>query len=231
MRFPFPSLYVMAERDVLSNMFSSFVSRKIKAPSQLPFFPQSSAFPSSSTLPPIPCVPPFPNPPLLSAPQLATTSYTTSNPIPNSYLSSHHHGGASRTHSQSDFGAQFDDGISRDARITQTHTSHVSKSNMTSGAKHKSIEKSQRQRQTAPIEDSIHSVRTGSVEAVATNTTAIAAPFHCDKCPKAFRQRSQLSRHYLRVHERKKPFACAHCNKQFASAFDRKRHVEVSIKS
>lgn len=78
---------------------------------------------------------------------------------------------------------------------------------------------------------SVHGGRgsTGSVEAIATDSTAIATPFHCDKCSKAFRQRSQLSRHFLRVHERKKPFGCAHCDKCFASAFDRKRHVEVSV--
>lgn len=66
-----------------------------------------------------------------------------------------------------------------------------------------------------------------SVEAIATDSTSIPKPFHCEKCSSAFRQRSQLSRHFLRVHERQKPFACAHCDKCFASAFDRKRHVEV----
>lgn len=77
---------------------------------------------------------------------------------------------------------------------------------------------------------SVHGGRgsAGSVEAIATDSSAAATPFHCDRCSKAFRQRSQLSRHYLRVHERKKPFGCAHCDKCFASAFDRKRHVEVS---
>lgn len=66
-----------------------------------------------------------------------------------------------------------------------------------------------------------------SVEAIATDSTSVPKPFHCEKCSSAFRQRSQLSRHFLRVHERQKPFACAHCDKCFASAFDRKRHVEV----
>ena len=68
----------------------------------------------------------------------------------------------------------------------------------------------------------------GSVEAIAVDSTSVPAPFHCEKCSKAFRQRSQLSRHFSRVHERQKPFSCAHCDKRFASAFDRKRHVEVS---
>lgn len=66
-----------------------------------------------------------------------------------------------------------------------------------------------------------------SVEAIATDSTSVPKPFHCERCSSAFRQRSQLSRHFLRVHERQKPFACAHCDKSFASAFDRKRHVEV----
>lgn len=66
-----------------------------------------------------------------------------------------------------------------------------------------------------------------SVDAIATDSTAVQSPHHCDKCTKAFRQRSQLVRHYSRVHEKRKPFACAHCDKSFASAFDRKRHVEV----
>lgn len=66
-----------------------------------------------------------------------------------------------------------------------------------------------------------------SVEAIAVDSTVVPTPYHCEKCSKAFRQRSQLSRHFSRVHERRKPFACAHCDKCFASAFDRKRHVEV----
>lgn len=78
--------------------------------------------------------------------------------------------------------------------------------------------------------DSIAPARTSqeSIQAIATDTTTVPTPFHCDRCTKAFRQRSQLSRHYSRVHEKRKPFACAHCSKAFASAFDRKRHVEVS---
>lgn len=68
-----------------------------------------------------------------------------------------------------------------------------------------------------------------SIEAIATDSTSVPKPFHCEKCSSAFRQRSQLSRHFMRVHERQKPFACSHCDKSFASAFDRKRHVEVGF--
>lgn len=88
-----------------------------------------------------------------------------------------------------------------------------------------------RRHNTGGASSSVHGGRgsAGSVEAIATDSTAAATPYHCDRCSKAFRQRSQLSRHFLRVHERKKPFGCAHCDKCFASAFDRKRHVEVSL--
>lgn len=84
-------------------------------------------------------------------------------------------------------------------------------------------------RRTTPTSKSHAMARNSrdSVDAIATDSTPIQTPHHCDKCTKAFRQRSQLVRHYSRVHEKRKPFSCAHCDKSFASAFDRKRHVEV----
>lgn len=225
----------MADRDVLSNMFSSFVSRKFRSPSQLPapMFSDPASHDSSPNLPPLPRVNPFIAPGQLQG-QIPPTHYLN---YPNSmqlpYLPSHRQPPAVRIHTQTNSGPDHS-GIdpSKSALPTRSHASHVSKSHTTSAPRHNANDSnSQDDHKPTLGSSSVHGATgsAGSVEAIATDTTTVATPFHCDKCSKAFRQRSQLSRHYLRVHERKKPFACAHCDKHFASAFDRKRHVEVRL--
>lgn len=225
----------MADRDVLSNMFSSFVSRKFRSPSQLPapLFSDPVPHDSSHSLPPLPLVNPFAGPGQLQVQIPPTHSLTYLGSQSPSRIPSHRQPSTVRTHAQSSSGPdQSGTDPSKCVFPTRSHTSHVSKTHTTSVPRHFVSDANSPDDHKVTLGSS--SVRgatgsAGSVEAIATDTTTVATPFHCDKCSKAFRQRSQLSRHYLRVHERKKPFACAHCDKHFASAFDRKRHVEVSL--
>jgi KRAB domain-containing zinc finger protein len=51
-------------------------------------------------------------------------------------------------------------------------------------------------------------------------------PFACDRCPKQFGRKSFLQAHVLTVHEKRRPFACDHCGAAFGQRSSLTRHAK-----
>ena len=51
-------------------------------------------------------------------------------------------------------------------------------------------------------------------------------PFECSLCGSCFSQKSKMKKHIAAVHERKKPHKCKWCDRGFDSKKDLTRHIE-----
>lgn len=236
----------MDSKEVLGKMFSSFLDRKNRSPTARAHFgshepPLTSRSFHNASASNMPFVlhehikPPFQSPHIQN---IVSADHSKSFPRQRGEKRSHaSKSGSSRSGDEKHPNSDNNEWMAQKSRREKTGSRMSSsvRDNSGAGSNSKSLQKHAAERQRAGpsnrVESSVIPGRRSSesVDAIAVDSTSVPTPFHCEKCSKAFRQRSQLSRHFLRVHERKKPFACAHCDKSFASAFDRKRHVEVSL--